>query len=350
MSDVVADSRTDSPAPSSTGSRTEPRTGSGDAAAGRTGITLVVNPAKAGDDLDALTDELTRRCAEAGLPAPVVLTTSVEDPGLGQARQAVEDGAGLVLAAGGDGTVRAVAEALAGTGVPLGVVPLGTGNLLARNLGLPIARADAIETALLGRDRAIDVGRLDDGTVFAVMAGAGFDAAMMREAPEGLKAAVGWPAYIVGGVRSLRRDRVSLELRLDGRPPVHARVRTVLIGNMGKLQGGLELLPDAAPDDGVLDVVVVSPRRAADWVVLIWRGLTRSRRTDHRMRTYQAGHVDVRLRRRQPRQVDGDLIEPGLRLVATVEPGALVVRVPADEHDDRDDRDDRTGHERGAAR
>jgi len=292
-------------------------------------VALVVNPAKA-DDVDALTAALAQRCVEQGWHAPAVLTTTEEDPGEGQARQAVDGGARLVLAAGGDGTVRAVAQALAGTGVALGVVPMGTGNLLARNLGLPTSLDEALETAVTGRDRAIDVGRLDDGTLFAIMAGAGFDASMMREAPDGLKSAVGWPAYLVGGLRSLRRDRVSVQLRLDDGPPITARVRTVIIGNMGRLQGGLELLPEARPDDGILDVVVVSPRRAVDWVVLLGRALAHRDRTDHRMQTYRAARIDVRLHRVQPRQVDGDLIAPGLRLLAQVEPGALLVRVPRD--------------------
>jgi len=319
MSDVVADPIPDARAGS--GSPPEPN------------VALVVNPVKAGD-VDELTSVIAHRCVELGWHAPTVHPTSKEDPGQGPARQAVADGATLVLVAGGDGTVRAVAEALTATGIPLGVIPLGTGNLLARNLGLPTDRESAIDVALTGRDRTIDVGRLDDGTVFAIMAGAGFDAAMMRESPEGLKSAVGWPAYIVGGVRSLRRDRVSVELRLDDRPPIRARVRTVLIGNMGRLQGGLDLLPDAEPDDGCLDVVVVSPRRALDWFVLIGRALVRRRRRDHRMQTYRAERIDVRLARSQPRQVDGDLIAPALRLVAEVVPGALVIRVPAEEPDD----------------
>jgi len=313
MSDVVAETDPDAPAAPGAGTRG--------------GVALVVNPVKAGD-VDLLAATVAERCAAHGLPAPTVLRTSQEDPGQGPARQAVEDGAGLVLAAGGDGTVRAVAEALTGTGTALGVLPLGTGNLMARNLGLPTDLDEAIEVALTGRDRTIDVGRLDDGTVFAIMAGAGFDAAMMREAPEGLKARVGWPAYLVGGVRSLWRDRVSVTIRLDDATPIHARVRTVMIGNLGKLQGGLELLPDAEPDDGVLDVAVVCPRSAADWAVLIGRAVRRRPRTDHRMQTYRGARIDVRMSRPQPRQVDGDLIASGTRLSATVEPGALVVRVP----------------------
>ncbi|HEY6794622.1 MAG TPA: diacylglycerol kinase family protein [Kineosporiaceae bacterium] len=296
-------------------------------ATGRTGVALVVNPLRI-SDVDRLTAGITHRCAEHHLPPPVVLSTSAADPGRGPTRQAVGDGAGLVLAAGGDGTVRAVAEGLVGTGVPLGVLPLGTGNLLARNLGLPMSLREAVRTALTGADRIIDVGRLEDGTVFAIMAGVGLDAAMMRAAPEQLKVALGWLAYAVGGLRSMRRARLEVDLRLDGEPPLRAQARTVLVGNVGRLHAGLELAPDARPDDGVLDVVLVCPRRVADWLILLARALTHRRRSDHRMSRYQARHVEVRLLEPQPRQVDGELLDSAPRLVARVEPRALVVRVP----------------------
>jgi diacylglycerol kinase (ATP) len=298
-------------------------------------VAVVVNPVKV-DDVDALTAQIAERCTALGLPAPTVLRTTQDDPGIGQARRAVQAGARVVIAAGGDGTVRAVAEALTGTGTPLGVLPQGTGNLLARNLSLPTDLAAAIEVALGRNERTLDVGRLDDGTVFAVMAGAGFDAAMMRDAPEGLKSAVGWPAYLVGGIRSLRRDRerVRIELRLDDQPRIIARVRTVLIANVGTLQGGLELLPDARPDDGRLDVCLVSPRRLIDWLVVIGRAVTRSRRADHRLQCYSAERIQVRLLRSQPRQVDGDLIGSSTDLVASVVPGGLVIRVPEPNQDE----------------
>ena len=322
MSDVVTESE---PAGS-------PDTGApGPAAPG--GIAVVVNPTKV-DDVDALTATITDRCEELGLPRPRVLITTAEDPGIGQAKEAVASGARVVLAAGGDGTVRAVAEALVGTGVALGVVPQGTGNLLARNLDLPIDEATALDVALSGADRTLDVGRLGDGTVFAVMAGAGFDAAMMRDAPDGLKKAVGWPAYIIGGARSLRRGRVSVRVRLDEGEWVRERVRTVLIGNLGKLQGGLDLLPDAEPDDGILDVALVAPRRALDWVVLIGRALARRNRPDHRMRTFRAKRVQVRLDRPEPRQVDGDVVATGDCLDVDVVPASLVVRVPREANRD----------------
>jgi len=302
---------------------------------------LVVHPGKV-PDLDDLRARITARCSELGLPPLLVLETSVEDPGLGQARSAVEQGATLVMAAGGDGTVRAVAQAMTGTGVPMAVLPQGTGNLLARNLDIPVDAVQALDAALAGSTRRIDVGRLVEGTdaldgpgsdgegvVFTIMAGAGFDAAMMREAPEGLKDAVGWPAYLIGGIRGLRRRKVRVELTLDGGQIRRATVRTVLIGNVGQLQGGLELLPDALPDDGLLDVALVAPKRFHDWVVLVARGLTRRHRRDARLKTYQAREVRVRMDGKHPRQVDGDLIADGVHLVARIEPGALLMKVPA---------------------
>jgi diacylglycerol kinase family enzyme len=291
------------------------------------GTVLVVNPVKV-DDASALLDHVARRSAELGLPVPRLVPTTEEDPGEGQARDAVADGADLVLVAGGDGTVRAAAQGLAHSGVPLGILPQGTGNLLARNLDIPQDEDEALEVALCGADRTLDLGRLDDGTAFAVMAGAGFDALMMREAPEGLKSVIGWPAYIVGGIRGLRHRRVHLTLRLDDAAPREAVVRTVLVGNVGRLQGGLQLLPDAMPDDGALDVALVSPRSPADWVVLVARGLTRRHRPARRLDRLRGRRIDVRTRRPEARQVDGDLIDDGAGFTAEVDPAALIVRVP----------------------
>jgi YegS/Rv2252/BmrU family lipid kinase len=291
------------------------------------GTVLVVNPVKV-DDPSALLVRVADRCAELGLPVPRLVPTTEDDPGEGQAREAAAAGAGLLLVAGGDGTVRAAAQGLGGSGVPLGILPQGTGNLLARNLGIPQDDDEALDVALTGADRTIDLGRLDDGTMFAVMAGTGFDARMMREAPEGLKGVLGWPAYLVGGARSMRRSRVHVQVALDDGAPRAAVVRTVLVGNVGHLQGGLELLPDARPDDGVLDVALVAPRNPKDWVVLIGRGLTRRHRPDRRLELLRARKIHVVTRRSEPRQIDGELIDDGRGFTVAVEPGALVVRVP----------------------
>ena len=189
-------------------------------------------------------------------------------------------GAHAVLAYGGDGTVRAVATALIGTQVPLGLLPAGTGNLLARNLAVPFADLDAALTvALAGIDRAVDVGRRWRSTspvedqqpraeTFLVMAGLGFDAEVMASVEHRLKERVGWWAYVVAGARNLRGRQTRVLLSLDGEEPIRRRLRSVIVGNCGELTGGVRLMPDAKIDDGWLDVVVVAPRGVVGWLAV----------------------------------------------------------------------------------
>jgi YegS/Rv2252/BmrU family lipid kinase len=292
---------------------------------------LVVNPTKV-DDLDALLRQVSEACARHGLPGPTVYETTPQDAGQGQAGQAVADGAELVLTAGGDGTVQAVCCGLNGTGVPLGILPWGTGNLLARNLQIPLDATDALEVALSGRDRLLDLGQARVGdaaaTCFAVMAGLGFDAQMMVDAPEKLKATVGWPAYLVSGLKHLRDEPVLAEVVLDGGAPVRRKVRGVVIGNVGDLQGGVSLLPGAVPDDGVLDVVLLAPSRLLDWGRLVGRLLSRSSREDLTVTRYTARTVAVRMNVATQAQLDGEPLGAVHTMAIEVLPGALVVRVP----------------------
>ncbi|MFF4174176.1 phosphatase PAP2 family protein [Streptomyces sp. NPDC001744] len=254
--------------------------------------------------------------------------------------------AGLVVACGGDGTVRACADVLAGTGIPLAIVPCGTGNLLARNLRLPADPVAALREGLSGRTAGLDVGRIEgDGLVptrFAVMAGAGFDAAMVQDASARLKKNLGWPAYALSAVRHLRDPRMRLSIRLDGGAPLERRARMVVIGNVGTLQGGLPLLPGARPDSGRLEVVLLDPRGVTGWLAAAGYLVTRvpGGRAPHAsgarerpvahgaLEYFGAARVDLRFTRPQPREVDGDVFPAGTRLTAEVEPGALRVCLP----------------------
>lgn len=286
---------------------------------------VVVNPSKV-LDVEDLRRTITALLAEAGWPEPAWYETTVEDPGRGQARQAVENGARVVFACGGDGTVRSCITELAGTDVALAVLPLGTGNLLAANLGLDHDMIGGIEVALGGGRRRIDVG-LVDGECFAVMAGMGFDAQMLAATSETTKARIGWPAYIFGALRHLRDRPMRVSIRIDDQPPIRRRARTVLIANVGRLKGGLRLLRDAEPDDGALDVAVLTPRTLGHWASLAW-AVARRRRRVPRMEVFRGHRVQVSSNRAQPRQLDGDLIEPGRVLRAEVRPEALWLCVP----------------------
>jgi diacylglycerol kinase family enzyme len=160
------------------------------------------------------------------------------------------------------------------------------------------------------------------------MAGMGLDAAMLHDAPAALKARIGWPAYGLAALRHLCALPMTVEISLDGAQPFTRQARTVLVGNCGRLQGGIRLMPDAVPDDGVLDVAVLMPPRRRNWLVLAW-ALMRRRRTPPSMEVFRATHIAIRSDQIHPRQLDGELIEPSHAMTVGIRPGALWLCVPS---------------------
>ncbi len=304
-------------------------------------ITVVVNPIKV--DVDEAREVLTTAAASAGLAAPRLVETTEDDPGFGQTTQALADGTELVCALGGDGTVRAVAQVLAGTAVPLGLLPGGTGNLLARNIGGGVdSLADAAGIAFTGRDRTIDVGwmiidprehqrsgvpeRAENVHCFTVMAGVGFDAQMMADAPEGVKDKAGWAAYVASGGKHLTDPPFSVDLVVDGRAATTGTARTVVVGNCGELTGGMVLLPDAVVDDGRLDVASVSPESLSQWIGVAARVLGK-KDDGHSLERISGEDITVRVDPPQLCEVDGDVLTEAGEIRFVVHPRSLIVRV-----------------------
>lgn len=293
---------------------------------------LVVNPTKAGaDDARRLLLRLSR---EKGWEDPLVLETTIDDPGEGQAREAVDQGATVVIAAGGDGTVRAVGGALVGTPVALGILPLGTGNLLARNLDVVLDRPEwALRTALSGRSALIDTGTLrvepdGEAKTFLVMAGIGFDAEVMGTVNEDLKDRVGWLAYAEAGSRKLLGHRVDVTITTDDGEERPAKIRSIVAGNCGRLQGGVWLFPDAEIDDGLLDLLIVSPRNLAEWVGVLTSIIGKRVRRGLHTATLQGETFIVRASEGVEVQVDGDAFGTTEFLELAVEPASLHVMRP----------------------
>jgi diacylglycerol kinase family enzyme len=290
-------------------------------------------------DLDAVRETVDKTLAAAGWPVPQWLETTPDDPGHGQARKAVEAGATVVFVCGGDGTVMSALGALVGTDAAMAILPAGTGNLLAANLGLSTDLTTGIEIALEGGLRRLDVGAADD-RYFAVMAGMGFDAHMLEATSDTAKARIGWAAYVVGALRHLKDRPMRVTVRVDDGEPMRRRARSVLVANVGRLQGGVRLLTEASPDDGLLDVAILTPRTLRHWAALGW-GVIRRNGHVPSMQVLRGARVEVLSDRPQPRQLDGDVIDPGPRLFAEVRPDALwlCVPLPAEDPDLAEDAD-----------
>jgi diacylglycerol kinase (ATP) len=314
---------------------------------------IVYNPIKV--DLERLKKVVAIEQRSAGWAPTSWFATTEQDAGQEATRRALDEGVDVVIAAGGDGTVRAVAEALRGSGVPIALLPVGTGNLLARNLGLTLTHLDeSVRGAFIGGDRRVDIGIAeisrdgDDGEVeehaFVVMAGLGLDAKMIAKTNSKLKKAVGWLAYVDAGVRALPEIKpVKLRYRLDNRPEKQLTAHTILIGNCGALPGGILLLPDAKPDDGLLDIAALTPRGPFGWL-LVWRkvawenGVLRKSAAGRKIIDLTADAKDVvYLRGRelsisvdaaQEFQLDGDEFGEVTGVRTWVDAGALVVKVP----------------------
>ena len=311
----------------------------------RTRFALIYNPSKP-HDWPTILEHAAQAASAAGFDPPLILETTTEDPGNGLAEQALRSGASMVIAAGGDGTVRAIAQALAGTGTPLAILPLGTGNLFARNINLPIDDLDeAIAIAIGGADRPVDMGWLRDLDAspafpehpFLVVAGIGFDGDMVAETDDDLKATIGWFAYCVGAVKGMLKPRTDVTVTIDGTPDAVTRTaRTVMIANCGWLPAGVALQPDAEVDDGWLDLVTVDTRGGLiGWASLGGKLLLRtfgfrgdateiaSTLEYHRGRSFT-----IRTNTASWAQVDGDLVSETSAIAARIDAGALIVRVP----------------------
>ncbi|WP_214408453.1 diacylglycerol/lipid kinase family protein [Sphaerisporangium fuscum] len=285
-----------------------------------------MNPTRVAD-LERHRAEVTAELARHGWDAPLWLLTTADDPGVGMVKQALSEGVDLVFACGGDGTVRACAEGLMGSGVPLAILCSGTGNLLVRNLQLPAALPDAVRTGVAGETRAIDMGVLD-GRPFVAMAGIGLDAAMAESTSDEAKRRIGWFAYVGGVIKHLADRPFGVTLLLDGRIRLRRRARMVLVGNIGRLQGGLPLLPEASPDDGLLDILILAPRTPLDWLRVLGHVLTRSHRYDRRVERYTASRVQIDLDPPVLHECDGDLIGYGTTMTVETRPAALLLRMP----------------------
>jgi diacylglycerol kinase (ATP) len=247
----------------------------------------------------------------------------------GCARRAVKHGADLIFVWGGDGTVQRCIDALAGTGAVMAILPAGTANLLASNLGIPAGDvAAAVRVGLHGRRRPLDTGTVN-GEHFAVMAGAGFDARMIAEADRGMKDRLGRVAYLYTGARNLAARRVKATVDVDGERFFEGQVSCVLAGNVGKVLGGIEAFAGAQPDDGLLELGVVTAKNPAEWARALGRlAVGRAERSPF-VEVTRGSRFDIRFASKLRYELDGGDRPAVRKLRIKVRPGSITICVPA---------------------
>jgi diacylglycerol kinase (ATP) len=247
-----------------------------------------------------------------------------------QVKNLLKEDVELIFVWGGDGTVQRVIDAVAGVPVALAILPAGTANLFATNLGIPKDLEEAVKIGLNGSRRRLDVGQINREH-FGVMAGTGLDALMIRDADAGLKDKLGRFAYVWTGAKNMRKSSVRMRIEVDGKAWFKGKASCLLIGNVGDVIGGISAFPDAQPDDGLLNLGVVTASGAMDWMRTLGRSVIGDAAASPFVETTTGRAFDVRLSKAVPYEIDGGVRKKTKRLKVKVEPGAITVCVPREE-------------------
>ena len=286
--------------------------------------------AHSGKTVDGGLDELRTRITDQGVDKLFWYEVPKSKKAPAKVRKALGKKPDLLIVWGGDGMVQRTIDVVAGTKVPLAVIPAGTGNLLATNLGVPATVEGAVRAAFHGERCRIDLGRIN-GEHFAVMAGIGFDGAMIRDADKNLKDRLGKLAYVWAGIRHVNGRAPRAKVRIDGRKWFDDDASCVLVGNVGTITGGIHAFDDARPDDGWLDVGVATAQGALQWArALGTMAVGRSDRSPF-VRMTRARTVEVKLASKLEYELDGGARKPVKHLVVEVVPAAVTICVPPPE-------------------
>jgi diacylglycerol kinase (ATP) len=290
-------------------------------------VTKVAVIAHAGKSLGGGLDELRTTLAAAGVVDPIWSEVPKSKHAPGRVRKALADGAELFFVWGGDGMVQRSIDALAGSDATLAIVPAGTANLFASSLEIPQNISGAVQIGLDGHDRSLDVGKVN-GEHFAVIAGAGFDAHMIQDADGGLKDGLGRLAYVWTASKNIRRAPFKARIEVDGELWYKGKASCVLLGNVGKLFGGIEAFESAKPDDGLLEVGVTNAEGLGEWARTVARTAVGSTARSPFVQVTKAKKIRVELDRKVEYELDGGARGRAKLLKVRIEPGAITVRVP----------------------
>ena len=288
---------------------------------------VIAHAAKSfGGGLPQLRSELERQ----GISDPLWIEVPKSRYAPKQVKRALAEGTELIFVWGGDGTVQRCIDAAAGSDAALAILPAGTANLLATNLGIPQDIEQAVDIGLRGERRKLDVGRFN-GEKFAVMAGAGFDASMIQQADASLKERLGRVAYVWTGSQQLRAKPFKAKIEVDGAPWYAGAASCILVGNVGRLFGGVEVFADARPDDGRLELGVVNADGVTDWVRTLARTAVGQAERSPLVQATSAKKIKVKLNRKVLYEIDGGDREKVKSFGIKVEPAAITICLPREE-------------------
>jgi len=291
-------------------------------------MTTVAVVAHARKSLGGGLPELREVLAREGHAEPLWYEVAKSRKAPKRARKAMAEGANLIFVWGGDGMVQRCVDAVAGTKAVIAILPAGTANLLAANLGIPADLGAAVRVGLHGGRRTIDTGTVN-GEHFAVMAGAGFDARMIAGASRRMKKHIGPLAYLYTGARSLTVRRTRAVVDVDGRRLFSGPLSCVLVGNVSRVLGGIEVFSDARPDDGILEVGLVTAKNPAEWVRALGRLAIGSPAKSPFIRIARGRRITVRFRHAMPCELDGGAREPTAKMRIKARPASVTICVPA---------------------
>lgn len=272
--------------------------------------------------------ELRNVLAEFGVRHPLWAEVDKSKRAPKSVRHAIDAGAELLVVWGGDGMVQQCANVASGTGIPVAILPAGTANLLATNLGVPLEIGEAVKIGLHGQRTAIDLGTIN-GESFAVMAGAGFDGRMISDVDSTAKERFGRLAYVRGSVKAMSAKRIGTRVRVDGSPWFDGPSSCVLVGNVGTVIGGLRVFDTASPLDGLLDVGVFQADGPAQWLRVLGRVVSRGETEKSPLvQATKARKIDIRFDKKVRFELDGGARGKTRKLKVRVKPGALIVCLP----------------------
>ncbi|MHB1090416.1 MAG: diacylglycerol/lipid kinase family protein [Ilumatobacteraceae bacterium] len=290
-------------------------------------MTLVAVVAHENKHLGGGLSELRQVLVESGITDPLWYEVAKSSEAPKYICRAIKLGADLIFVWGGDGMVQHSIDAVVDSGIPIAILPAGTANLLAANLGIPKDLAKAVDIGLHGTRRPLDAGVLN-GERFGVMAGAGFDARIMGGVDQKLKERFGRLAYVQSSVQAMRARRCRMTIKVDGDPWFDGKASCVLFANVGTVTGGLKIFPDAKPDDGILEIGVVTAKGWLDWLRVLSRVVARDTTRSPMLATTQGRKISVRLERSMPYELDGGARKKTKKLKVRIVPAAVYVCVP----------------------